>query len=143
MKVFCNKIFLVAIFLCFNANALSPETRLNNPEQEGRAMELFLKVRCLTCQGQVIENSDSEFSYEMRQLIRKKISQGKTDEQIKIELIDKFGTDILVDVQIDKKNSPLWILPLLFSIIAAILFFRKKKESLPPHLLYKSNAKNK
>ncbi len=62
------------LFLCGAAQALSPEPKLSNEVDEQRARELFLQVRCLVCAGQVIENSDTEFSFEMRKLIRQKIA---------------------------------------------------------------------
>ena len=90
-------------------------------------MHLFLEVRCLVCQGQVIENSNTEFSFEMRKLIRQKISDGKNDEEIKSELIKEFGTDILVYSDFGKNNFLLWLLPIIFGIsVPAYIFFRKK-----------------
>jgi len=88
-------------------------------------MSLFLEVRCPVCNGQVIENSDTEFSYQLRQLIRKKILQGESDQQIKKELIEKFGQDILISAEVNKKNIFLFILPALFSVLVAICLFIK------------------
>ena len=107
-------LLLFCTLLTFSANALSPENRLKNPAQETRAMNLFLEVRCLVCNGQVIENSDSEFSYEMRALIRDKIKSGKSDEEIKTELVKKFGEDILV-------SSRVWSVSLILSLIILVL----------------------
>lgn len=116
------RIFLASIFLAFPAFALSPEPRLSNEFQEQRAQKLFLEVRCLVCNGQVIENSDSEFSFEMRQLIRKKISEKKSDEKIKKELVKEFGDDILVTPNAKTfKGFLLWFLPMLFAVIVAVI----------------------
>ncbi len=97
--------------------ALSPEPRLQNEAQEKRAMNLFLEVRCLVCEGQVIENSDNEFSFAMRQLIRKKITENKSDEEIRQELRKEFGDDILTK----PKNKILWILPIIFATLLILL----------------------
>jgi cytochrome c-type biogenesis protein CcmH/NrfF len=77
MMAFTLRSFIFLLLFLSNSNALSPETRLAKETQEQRAMNLFLQVRCLICGGQVIENSDSEFSFEMRKLIRQKIAAGK------------------------------------------------------------------
>jgi len=99
MKVFYNNFiaqFLLAFLLSTNiALALSPEEKLYDEAQENRAMELFLQVRCLVCNGQVIENSDTKFAYDMRKFIRDEIRNGKSDEEIKKNLINTFGNDIL------------------------------------------------
>jgi cytochrome c-type biogenesis protein CcmH/NrfF len=56
MKIFFLNIFLI-IFFSVDSIALSTEDKLENPQDEQRAMNLFLQIRCLVCAGQVIENS--------------------------------------------------------------------------------------
>jgi len=95
-----NLIFFVIFFLlCGNVWALSPQERLANPKQEQQARQIFLQVKCLTCQGQVIENSDSDFAYSLRQFIRKEIANGKNEAEIKEMLIKNFGSHILISSQ--------------------------------------------
>ena len=131
MKIFYHK-FLIKIlfffgiffvnshFLIFSAQALNPEVRLSNPDDENRAMNLFLQVRCLVCNGQVIENSDSKFAFDVRSLIREQISQGKTDDDIKENLVATFGEDILNQ----PKNSSILLLALASLALSGIIFFR-------------------
>jgi cytochrome c-type biogenesis protein CcmH len=116
-------ITFVLLLLPFVAYGLSPETRLKDELQEQRAMNLFLQVRCLVCSGQVIENSDTEFALAMRQLIRQKILENKSDTQIKADLVSEFGKDILNEVTL-KNTALLWYLPILF--MAVILTFGLK-----------------
>ena len=122
--------FLIAAFFLFSLNsfALSPEPHLENEAQEQRAMKLFLEVRCLVCHGQVIENSATEFAFEMRKLIRQKISDGKSDDEIRTELIKEFGSDILVYSEFGKNNFLLWVLPAILALaIPSYIFFSRKK----------------
>ena len=131
MKIFYNKffikilfffgIFLVnSVFLINSSQALNPEARLSNPQDENRAMNLFLQVRCLVCNGQVIENSDSKFAFDVRSLIREQISQGKSDDDIKENLVATFGEDILNQ----PKNSSILLLALASLALSGIIFFR-------------------
>lgn len=115
---------ILAIF-SINSYALSVEEHLSNEADEQRARKLFLEVRCLVCQGQVIESSDTEFSFEMRKLIRNKITQGKSDQEIKEELIAEFGEDILTSRRLNKNNILLWILPIIFAILPIFYLIRK------------------
>ncbi len=87
-------------------------------------MELFLEVRCLVCNGQVIENSDSEFSYQMRKNIRQKIATGKTDDEIRAELTQEFGENILTKPS-NKNKIILWALPTLLAISLLFIFWRR------------------
>ncbi len=126
MKSFLNKILLflflfTSLYPCFSS-ALSPEDKLFDDSQEQRAMKLFLQIRCLVCDGQVIESSDTEFSFEMRRLVRGKIVEGKTDEEIKKELVQEFGETILVNPQFGSISGILlWIVPLIFALTLALL----------------------
>ena len=131
MKIFYNKFlikilfflgfFLInSVFLISSSQALNPEARLSNPEDENRAMNLFLQVRCLVCNGQVVENSDSKFAFDVRSLIREQISQGKTDDDIKENLVATFGEDILNQ----PKNSSILLLALISLGLSGIIFFR-------------------
>lgn len=117
-------IFSICIIFTTPSFGLSPEPHLANEQQEQRARSLFLEVRCLVCQGQVIENSDTEFSYDMRQLIRKKIQAGKSDQDIKNELSAEFGQDILISADLNKGNLLIWILPLCFALFLGLNFKR-------------------
>lgn len=108
------------------AFALSPEEKLPEQHLEQRASELFLEVRCLVCNGQVIENSDTEFSYQMRKNIRQKIADGKSDDQIRKELVAEFGENILTRPS-GLNKLILFGLPLAFAI--AILIFSKSRQS--------------
>ncbi len=125
-----SAIFLTLFFLFLPNNfvlALAPENHLADEIQEQRAMKLFLEVRCLVCQGQVIENSNTEFSLEMRKLIRQKIHDGKSDDEIRDDLVQEFGSDILVYSGFRKNDFLLWLLPLALAILLPLkLLFRKK-----------------
>ena len=109
----------------FVARAIAPESRLVNQALEERAMKLFLKIRCLTCQGQVIENSDSDFAHQIRRFVRKEIELGSSDEEIIAKLIENFGADIIADGNV-KNNLFLWLMPLVFAIV--LLIFLNKKQ---------------
>ena len=123
-----NLLFSVIIFfVCSNVLALSPEERLANPNQEKLARQIFLQVKCLTCQGQVIENSDSDFAYSLRQFIRKEITNGKNEAEIKETLIKNFGSHILISSH--KKIYLVLVLASIFTITLLhpkIFFFMKK-----------------
>ncbi len=120
-----NKIiFFCAFFFCFNSFALSPETRLVDEQDELRAMKLFAEIRCLVCEAQSIESSNTEFSASLRKIIREKIAQNKTSEEIKNELQNEFGDQILMSAEI-KSEFIIWILPFIFGLILAFFLIRK------------------
>ena len=127
-----NKSFwstLILIFLIVTKISFAAEEFLPEP-QEKRAQQLFLQVKCLVCEGQVIESSNTEIAFEMRQLIREKIKNGWSDEEIKKYLVDNYGNKILTAPPLENQTILLWLLPMIFfltGIVGLWLIFRKKK----------------
>jgi cytochrome c-type biogenesis protein CcmH len=122
------KIFLLTIILLFYKNlyALSPEEKLTDQTLENQAMELFLEIRCLVCNGQVIENSDTKFAYDMRKFIRDEISKNKTNDEIKKNLVDRFGEDILITQSDNFIITLLIISSIISGLLIFIIFFKNK-----------------
>ena len=97
-----------------------------------KANENFLLVdkisknlRCLICQGQSIYDSQSDFALSMKLLIKRKLEQGNSEDEIYQFLKNKYGEWIVYDPELNKKNLLLWAFPLILFIIGGILIFRK------------------
>ena len=82
-------------------------------------------LRCLICQGQSIYDSQSDFAISMKLLIKNKIKEGKSEEQIYDLLKNKYGEWIVYDPEMNKKTVILWIFPLILFIFGGILIIRK------------------
>ena len=94
-------------------------------QQKERAQKLFLQVKCLICEGQVIESSDTQIAIEMRKLIKAKIYQGNSDDEIKDYLVQNYGADILTSPPINIQTIFLWLLPLVFLSIGILLIINR------------------
>ena len=101
-------------------------------QQYLKANEDFLLVdkisknlRCLICQGQSIYDSQSDFAVSMKLLIKKKLEQGNSEDEIYQYLKNKYGEWIVYDPELNKKTLLLWAFPLILFIIGGILIFRK------------------
>ena len=101
-------------------------------QQNLKANESFLleekiskNLRCLICQGQSIYDSQSDFAVSMKLLIKKKLEQGNSEDEIYQYLKNKYGEWIVYDPELNKKNLLLWAFPLILFIIGGILIFRK------------------
>jgi len=96
---------------------------------EERAQDLFKEIRCLVCQSQTIHESNSELAEDLKQLIRKQISDGKTDENIKLFLVDKYGDWILMTPPFNQYTYFLWISPIIVLILGLFFIVRKSQKS--------------
>ena len=118
MKYF--KFFLIIIFSIF---FLKENLKANNNIL--LIDKISKNLRCLICQGQSIYDSQSDFAISMKLLIKNKIKEGKSEEQIYDLLKNKYGEWIVYDPEMNKKTVILWIFPLILFIFGGLLIIRK------------------
>lgn len=94
---------------------------------EKRAQNLFKEIRCLVCQSQTISDSNSELASDLKALIRQQILSGKSDNDIKSFLADKYGDWILMTPPFNKLTYILWISPLIILIFGVFIILQKQK----------------
>ncbi len=82
-------------------------------------------LRCLICQGQSVYDSDSEFAISLKLVIKNKIDEGMTEEQIYSFLKKKYGEWILYDPVLNKNTYFLWSLPLLIFLAGGAIIIKK------------------
>ena len=90
-----------------------------------KVIEISKNLRCLVCQGQSINDSDSDFALDVKELIKKNLKEGKKDEEIYNYLKLKYGDWILYEPKINRNTLILWGLPLILFIFGGLLIFRK------------------
>ena len=61
-------------------------------------------LRCLICQGQSVYDSDSEFAISLKLVVKNKINEGFTEDQIYKFLTKKYGEWILYDPLFNKNT---------------------------------------
>lgn len=88
-------------------------TQLPDPAQEAKAKALMETLRCLVCQGQSIADSDAEMAGDMRALVRRRIRDGETPDQVRAWLVQRYGNWVTYDPPLDRMTWPLWALPLI------------------------------
>ena len=126
-------IILLVIMSFFKANVhpVEPEEFLQDPKLELKARNISKKVRCLICQNQSIDESSAPLAKDLRILIRKKIKNGHTEDEIYKFLTDRYGDFILLEPPLKIKTFLLWFLPIIFLGIGIfILLFHHKKSKI-------------
>jgi cytochrome c-type biogenesis protein CcmH len=100
-----------------------PSARAQQPEEstyvppladaglEARAKSLQRELRCLVCQGQSIDESNSALAADLRRLIRQQIQAGQSDEDIKNFLVARYGAFVLMKPPVRQDTFFLWFGP--------------------------------
>tara|TARA_B100000401_G_C52700210_1_gene668735 strand:- start:653 stop:1018 length:366 start_codon:yes stop_codon:yes gene_type:complete len=115
MKIF--KILLVILVSLY----VSP----SNADQDKLHSKITKNLRCLICQGQSVYDSDAEFAVSLKIVVRSKINEGLSEDQIYNFLIDKYGEWILYDPKFNKNTYLMWFLPLLIFLFGGAIIFKK------------------
>jgi cytochrome c-type biogenesis protein CcmH len=95
------------------ADAPAVGDTFSNPAMESRARNLQRQFRCLVCQGESIDESNSPFSGDVRHLLRQKIADGQSDLQIQDFLVARYGAFILMKPPLQPNTWLLWLAPFL------------------------------
>ncbi|MEM9329979.1 MAG: cytochrome c-type biogenesis protein [Pseudomonadota bacterium] len=112
------------------AHSVNPDEVLDDPVLENRARALSVEIRCLVCQNQSIDDSDAQLARDLRVLVREKLVEGLTDEQVLDYLVARYGEFVLLKPRFNAGTSVLWIAPfaiLVLSGIALFLYARRRQ----------------
>ena len=111
------KVFLIIFFL-FNLNTV----KADNQE---KINQITKSLRCLVCQGQSVYDSDSEFANSLKTLVKQRLDEGLSENQIYDYLKIKYGEWILYDPELNKNTLILWLLPILIFLTGGAIIFKK------------------
>ena len=123
MKNFLLIFFFFLVIDIDPSFTVEPNEIISNPIYENRARDLSKGIRCLVCQNQSIDDSDSDLAKDLRKIIRKKIIQGETDNEITQYLVDKYGNFILMKPPLYQDTYILWISPLLLMLVGITIMY--------------------
>lgn len=100
----------------------------NSVEQDFRYRQLAEELRCPTCQGLSVKDSEAGFSNSIKAKIRELIKMGKSNQEIKAYFVERYGEWILRAPPKKGFNLVLWILPGAGIVIGLLLvLFRTKR----------------
>ena len=129
-----RNILLISFVLLFNplnVFSIEPDEILFDSKLENRARNLSKGIRCLVCQNQSIDDSDSELAKDLRKIIRIKIVEGKKDKEINDFLVEKYGNFILMKPPFYSETFLLWSSPFIIMFIGFIIIFFSLKKTRP------------
>ena len=122
-------IALISITMMSPAHAVNPDEILEDLELEARARVVGKELRCLVCQNQSIDDSDADLARDLRVLVRERITQGDSNEEVIDYVVSRYGDFVLLNPPFKLKTYALWFGPwvILVSGVGVIwLFYRRR-----------------
>jgi cytochrome c-type biogenesis protein CcmH len=125
------KAFIVAVLLIVSpvAFAIDSAPAFEDPVQQARYTELISRLRCVTCRGYSIADSNIELASDLRRQVRELMAQSKSDDEIFKYMTDRYGEYILYDPPVVGRTWVLWAAPVLllvFGVTGAMIVIARK-----------------
>lgn len=126
--------FLLAIGLMLVmslVHAIDP-LPFKNEAEEQRFQNLVRELRCLVCQNQNLADSDAGLAKDLRQEVFEMIQAGKTDDEIRQFLTERYGDFVLYRPPFKATTLVLWVGPVVI-LILGFAFARRMMLTKGPH----------
>lgn len=133
-----NRNQLLTLLLCLflqQAYAIDP-LPFSNEAEAVRFQHLVAELRCTVCQNQNLADSNASLAKDLRQKVFELIQAGKSDQQIKDYLAERYGDFVLYSPPLKPLTWLLWFGPaLVFLLGAGVIFFnvQRRKKTLSKH----------
>jgi cytochrome c-type biogenesis protein CcmH len=104
----------------------APKARLTaaDPALEARMLAITGELRCLVCQNQTIADSHADLAVDLRQEVRELLQKGKTPEEIRQFMTDRYGDFVLYRPPLKASTAVLWLGPAVLLAIALLALVR-------------------
>ena len=114
----------LAALACAGAFGQASEVARPDAATEQRLKDLAEELRCLVCQNQTIADSNATLAQDLRNQIREQIAQGRSDDQIRTYMVERYGDFVLYRPPLKATTVVLWLGPLLLLVVGAVVFWR-------------------
>ncbi|MER2535550.1 MAG: cytochrome c-type biogenesis protein [Rhizobiaceae bacterium] len=110
----------VAVLPAAGLAAVRPSEVLPDPALEARARALSANLRCMVCQNQSIDDSDSELAHDLRVLVRERLTAGDSDAQVVDYIVSRYGEFVLLKPRFSLRNAALWGTPAVILLVGGL-----------------------
>jgi cytochrome c-type biogenesis protein CcmH len=105
-------------------------TRSGSETTSQRVDRIAKDVRCPSCSGLSVAESDAPTAVAVRQLITDRVKAGRSDGSIETELVRSYGSGILLRPPASGVAAVVWVVPVVAGaagVIALVAVFRRRR----------------
>jgi cytochrome c-type biogenesis protein CcmH len=129
MKRLLAPLLLAAAFAAWGQ---SSEIANADPKVEARLKSIAHELRCLVCQNQTIADSDAPLAVDLRQQTRAMIRDGKSDDEIRAYMVERYGDFVLYKPPFNAVTAVLWVAPgvlVVGGLLGLAVLLRRRREA--------------
>ena len=122
---------LAALLLSTSALANQAQPVAGDPALEARVLTISHDLRCLVCQNETIAASNADLAVDLRAQIRQQLRDGRSDDQIRAYMVQRYGDFVLYRPAFKAKTILLWAGPFVLLLGALVLMWRQLRQRRP------------
>ena len=96
---------------------------------EEREQQLTQRIACPWCHGQSLAESDSQVAQDLVVILREKLDQGWSDDQIYDFFAARYGEQVLLDPPLSGWGIVLWSLPVIALVAGGWVIWTRQRVS--------------
>ena len=116
---------LLAVLLAAPLAAKEAAPAAADPVLEKRVMALAEELRCLVCQNQTLADSNAPLAEDLRNQLRERMREGKSDREVVDFLVERYGDFVLYRPPLKATTVLLWFGPLLLLAAGFAVLLRR------------------
>ena len=115
------------------AGAIDTAPAFTDPALQARYEVLIQELRCPMCHNNSLADSNAGIAADLRAQVRELIAAGKTDDEIKTFMTDRYGDFVLYKPPVAARTYLLWASPfvLLFGALAIAFTIIRRRSHQP------------
>ena len=133
-----KKLLLLLLLLAAPAFAVQPDEVLDDPVLEERARDISAGLRCPVCRNESIDDSNAPISRELRLMVRERLVEGDTDQEVVDFVVARYGEYVLLRPDTRGWNMLLWLsapILLILGLVIALVTVRRRNAARPAEVL--------
>jgi cytochrome c-type biogenesis protein CcmH len=104
-------LILVALLAILGAVAWS--ARPHDATAAERVDRITSELRCVTCQGLSVKDSPAATARQMRDLVVRRVAEGRSDDEIRAEFRASYGDWVLLSPPTSSWTGLIWLVPIV------------------------------
>lgn len=110
-----------------NETSVAENYQFADEQQRQLFLTLTAELRCPLCQNQNIADSDAMIAHDMRRKVYQLIQQGNDEQRVLEFMKSRYGDFVHYQPPITPYTVWLWLLPVLFAVVALVMITRKQR----------------
>ena len=127
-KIVC--FFVISIAIPTGSNAGTLETKEFDYVIEKRIHSINQNIRCMVCESQTIDDSNSPLAKDLRSIVRNKVLNGETDIEIYDFFRKRYGDYIILKPPLRLNTLLLWFTPIFIFIFGFLIIYLNQRNSI-------------